>query len=242
MLRSMLFPLSWKEAEGGAGSPGIPRRRRRGQGPTWSFGDRRLEEGSGSWDSGWGHSWRPGPPAWSSGRSPGEDGWCWESRECRARRRQRRRAGSEAGAGRQPPLRARRKSGGRAEERLEATVVAAGGSVAPARSCPGARCPRGEGMGHGRARGETETRPFPAEPPAANAPRGAAGPGVSRISHTSGLAASWEIPKEGNKTPGTPLWWPRRRRCHSGGAWLGSEQGSSAVGWVWGFLCSFGCP
>lgn len=38
MLRSMLFPLSWKEAAGGAGSPGIPRRRRRGQVPRGALG------------------------------------------------------------------------------------------------------------------------------------------------------------------------------------------------------------
>lgn len=99
---------------------------------------------------------------WSSGRSPGRMEVLGKPGMLRAER-----AGSGAGGRKAAPApgsaEKRRKSGGKARGHRE-----------EARSCPGARCPRcprREGMGHGRG---TETRPSPA----ANAPGGAAGPGV----------------------------------------------------------------
>lgn len=44
-----------------------------GTGPTWSFRDRRLQEGAGRCDSGWGHAWRPGHPTGSPGRMDGAE-------------------------------------------------------------------------------------------------------------------------------------------------------------------------
>lgn len=73
------------------------------------------------------------------------------------------------------------------------------------------------GRGWDTAEGPKLARPRLQTPPVGLQVRACPG------SRASGLAASWEIPKEGSRTLGTPLWWPWRWRCHSRGAWPGSD-------------------
>lgn len=142
-------------------------------------------------------------------------------------------AGRKWGRGRKgsPGLQAGRKSRGRAEERLEATAVTAGGSLAPARSRSGARL-RGEGTGPKLARSRQSLGlqtalvglqvlacPVPAAPWHSQ-PRGRSQEwGTGLLEHPLGG------PGDGTVTRGVP------------------EQGCRtfrAVGWVCSFLRSFG--
>ncbi|XP_036252775.1 collagen alpha-2(I) chain-like [Molothrus ater] len=171
-----------------------------GTGPTWSFGDRGGRRDLGQ---------RLGTriEAGSPRVELGKDGKAGNAEPAGRKRGRGRKAAPAPGSAEK-----RRKSGGKA---------------------------RGHGGGGGRKPGPGQERSRCAlsprwdrnsPVPGSKRPSWAAGPGVPRASRTSGLAASWEIPKVGNGTLGTPLWWPWRWHCHRGVPGWGRTKGWNLLG------------